>query len=353
MQSLEEYDTGITTDVTGTESLVDDEDITYTKDATRPKRVSRKPSSIRKGSTVNAVDMDAASDTSVVNESTPLASRSNKIVGGQTIPAPQLSRPTPRTRSVSSSSLAQPGAGGTVTVEIDVLDHISRVMEAVHPAKPKRPIVALPKRTSQQPSPLSQPQPATRTPHQQNPTPTSPAKPPKSPPTSTGHYDPSLVIPRVKSKSSGSRIDTGTVAEFSSKLESNDSQAGTESHTETQIQDSSLIGRGAHSPTPRKGNPHHSDGHPPNAEPTVEVQTQDVSEPQSTTLVHPSSSFSSDGFTEEQLDMTIQQFIEAETQRVYQNMKRSGEQLIEELVEEGKRQRAIIVAHLNASSIPE
>ena len=77
--------------------------------------------------------------------------------------------------------------------------------------------------------------------------------------------------------------------------------------------------------------------------------------PQPAFVAHltPSVSLPPEGFAEEQLDMTIQQFIEAETQKVYQSMKRNSERLIQELIEEGKRQRTIIVSHLNGGLVEE
>jgi hypothetical protein len=52
------------------------------------------------------------------------------------------------------------------------------------------------------------------------------------------------------------------------------------------------------------------------------------------------------GIAPAQLDMTIQEFIVSETQRAYDAMKRDGERLKREFLEESKRQRAIIVERL-------
>jgi len=123
---------------------------------------------------------------------------------------------------------------------------------------------------------------------------------------------------------------------------------------ELQSKDSGIAREGEQSLSPSK-NLVRVDNKLPNAEQTEQVpghraglDTQPASMVQLTSIPSlPSvTSLPPEGFTEEQLDMTIQQFIEAETQRIYQSMKRNGEQLIQEFIQEGKRQRTIIASHL-------
>jgi len=265
---------------------------------------------------------------------------------GNSTCAPQLPRPVPQART---NSLSQASAKGSSAVEIDVLDHISKMLEAVHPAKPKRVIAALPRRSPHRPSPSSRPSQSTEPHQEQTPTlnrnkPPSRIKQSSSPQLSINQCTASVSAAEVDPELSVSGIGTtqneGHSACLSAKEKGSSKLDGI---PEPQAKDSDMT---------KEGDDHiiSVDYHLPNAERTKQVREHRTCLDTQPATPIPSLNITSlppEGLTEEQLDMTIQQFIETETQRIYETMKRNGERLIQEFIQEGKRQRAIIVSHLD------